>query len=183
MVGVRDFSGADIKNNIQGLCATARTLNLPSIITSSMPEGPNGPIRPEIFEALPEAQYIPRPGEVNVWDNEEFVEAIAKSGRKKIIMTGIVTDVCLMFPAISAVEAGYDVYAVVDTSGTWNKNVQEASIARMNQAGVKVTTWASVLAELMKNWRSEKAMELGGILAEHTSYNWVVQSFMAQQKA
>ncbi|OUR95828.1 hydrolase [Halobacteriovorax marinus] len=182
MVGVRDFDQASIQANIQGLCELATTMHIPSIITASMPEGPNGPVMPEIFEALPEANYVPRAGEVNAWDSEEFVKAIKATGKKKIIMAGIVTDVCLMFPAIAAVEAGFDVYAVIDASGTWNKTVQEASIHRMNQAGVKISSWASVLAEIMKDWRSEKAMELGQILAKHTSYKWVVQSFMAQQK-
>lgn len=182
MVGVRDFNQAEIQDNIQGLCELATTMDIPSIITASMPEGPNGPVMPEIFNALPEANYVPRAGEVNAFDSKEFVEAIEKTGRNKIIMAGIVTDVCLMFPAISAVEAGYDVYAIIDASGTWNKTVQEASIQRMNQAGVKIATWASVLAEIMKDWRSEKAMELGTILANHTSYKWVVQSYMAHQQ-
>lgn len=182
MVGVRDFDQAQIQDNIQGLCELATTMDIPSIITSSMPEGPNGPVMTEIFDALPNAKYIPRAGEVNAWDSNEFVEAIKATGKKKIIMAGIVTDVCLMFPAISAVAEDYDVYAVIDASGTWNKTVQDASIHRMSQAGVKVTTWASVLAEIMKDWRSEKAMELGQILANHTSYKWVVQSYMANQK-
>jgi len=181
MVGVRDFNQAEIQDNIQGLCELATTMDIPSIITASMPEGPNGPVMPEIFEALPHANYVPRAGEVNAFDSKEFVDAIESTGRKKIIMAGIVTDVCLMFPALSAVEAGYDVYAIVDASGTWNKTVQEASIQRMNQAGVKIATWASVLAEIMRDWRSDKAMELGTILANHTSYKWVVQSYMAHQ--
>lgn len=88
------------------------------------------------------------------------------------------TDVCLLFPAISAVAEGYDVYAVIDASGTWNQSVQEVSLHRMTQAGVKVSTWASVLAEIMHDWRSEKGMELGGVLGEHTSYRWVYDSFL-----
>ena len=97
-------------------------------------------------------------------------------------MAGIVTDVCLMFPAISAVAEGYDVYAVVDASGTWDKVSRDAAIHRMTQAGVKVVTWASVLAEIMDDWRSPKGQELGGVLAAHTSYGYVYQSFMASPK-
>jgi len=152
-------------------------VNLPTVVTASMPEGPNGPIMPEILEILGD-KVIERPGEINAWKNPAFKQAIEATGRKKIIMAGVVTDVCLMFPALSAVAEGYDVYAVVDASGTWNKAVAEASIARMTQAGIKVATWASVLAEVMDDWRSKKGMELGGVLGDHTSYRWVYNSFL-----
>jgi nicotinamidase-related amidase len=142
-----------------------------------MPDGPNGPIMSEITDILGHS-VIERAGEINAWKSPEFKKAIEATGRKKIIMAGIVTDVCLMFPAISAVAEGYDVYAVVDASGTWNSAVAEASIHRMTQAGVKVATWASVLADVMDDWRSEKGMELGGILGQHTSYRWVYNSFL-----
>jgi len=147
-----------------------------------MPDGPNGPIMPEIIDILGD-EVIERAGEINAWKSSEFKNAIEATGRKKIIMAGLVTDVCLMFPAISAVAEGYDVYAVVDASGSWNKAVVEASIHRMTQAGVKVATWASVLAEVMDDWRSEKGMELGGVLGQHTSYRWVYNSFLQANQA
>ena len=178
MVSRRDQDPHLTKANIRGLCKTAATVGLPSVITASMPDGPNGPIMSDITEILGN-DVINRPGEINAWDNPEFKRAIEITGRKKIIMAGVVTDVCLMFPAISAVAEGYDVYAVVDASGTWNKGVQEVSLHRMTQAGVKVCTWASVLAEIMHDWRSEKGLELGGVLGEHTSYSWVYESFLA----
>ncbi len=177
MVSCRDYDPHLLRANIRGLCTLAKTINLPSVVTASMPEGPNGPIMPDILEILGD-EVIERPGEINAWDNPEFKGAIEKTGRKKIIMAGVVTDVCLLFPAISAVAEGYDVYAVIDASGTWNQSVQEVSLHRMTQAGVKVSTWASVLAEIMHDWRSEKGMELGGVLGEHTSYRWVYDSFL-----
>ncbi|NRB39999.1 MAG: isochorismatase family protein [Pseudomonadales bacterium] len=177
LVSCRDQDPHLMSANIKGLCTLAKTVNMPTVVTASMPEGPNGPIMPEILQILGN-DVIERPGEINAWKNPEFKQAIEATGRKKIIMAGVVTDVCLMFPAISAVAEGYDVYAVVDASGTWNKAVAEASIARMTQAGVKVATWASVLAEVMDDWRSEKGMELGGVLGEHTSYRWVYNSFL-----
>ena len=180
LVSCRDQDPHLMKANIRGLSQLAKTLELPSVITASMPEGPNGPIMPDILETLGDT-VIERPGEMNAWDNADFKGAIEATGRKKIIMAGIVTDVCLMFPAISAVAEGYDVYAVVDASGTWNDTVRDAAMMRMTQAGVKVTTWAAVLAELMHDWRSEKGLELGGVLAEHTSYQWVYDSFLASQ--
>ena len=182
LVGVRDLEPNLVKTNIQGLCHTAKVLDIPAVITASVPSGPNGPVMPEILEILPDAPRIYREGEINAWDSEEFRKAIAKTGKKKIILAGLVTDVCLLFPALSAVREGYDVYAVVDASGTWNKVVQEAAMHRMSQAGVKVSTWASVLAELMNDWRSEKGMELGSTLAAHTSYQWTMASYMETQK-
>lgn len=178
LVNCRDMNFNVMKTNIIGLCHMAKVLGLPSFVTASLPEGPNGPIMPEITDILG-VDVIEREGQINAWDSPTFREAIEKTGRKKLMMAGIVTDVCVMFPAISAVAAGYDVYAVIDASGTWNKTVQEAAMLRMMQAGVKVATWASVLAEIMNDWRSPKGMELGKVLGDHLSYGWVVNSFIA----
>jgi len=177
LVSCRDQDPHLMTQNIRGLCSLAKTVGMPSIITASMPDGPNGPIMPEITDILG-SEVIERAGEINAWKSPEFKQAIEATGRKKIIMAGIVTDVCLLFPAISAVAEGYDVYAVVDASGTWNKAVTDAAMHRMTQAGVKVVTWASVLAEVMDDWRSEHGMALGGVLGEHTSYRWVYNSFL-----
>jgi nicotinamidase-related amidase len=176
LVNVRDINPATLKTNIEGLSSMAKILELPTIITASIPEGPNGPIWPGITKILGD-DIVNRKGEINAWDSPEYREAIEKTGRKKVIMAGIVTDVCLMFPAISMVAEGYDVYAVIDASGTWDKIAQEAAMHRMTQAGVKVSTWASVLAEIMNDWRSPKGQELGGVLAGHLSYGYVMDSF------
>ncbi|NOH53952.1 isochorismatase family protein [Vibrio coralliilyticus] len=180
MVGLGDEHPTVLKNNIVGLTRTAKAIGLPSVVTASLPEGPNGPVMPEITQVLGE-EVIEREGQINAWDSLAFKQAIEKTGRKKIIMAGIVTDVCLLFPALSAVEEGYDVYAVIDASGTWNKTVQEVTIQRLTQAGVKVTTWASVMAELMNDWRSEHGEALGQVLAEHTTkYGYVMNSYFAK---
>ncbi|BDD07009.1 isochorismatase family protein [Aureibacter tunicatorum] len=178
---VRDIEPDLLKTNLIALAKMAKEAGIPVVITSSMPEGPNGPFIQEILDILPEAKYIKRPGEINAWDNEEFRNAIVETGRKKIIMAGIVTDVCLMFPALSALADGFDPYAIIDASGTWNKLVQEVTVQRLAQAGVKVSTWASALAEIMHDWRSEKAYPLAGVLSEHTSYGLVYESFLATQ--
>jgi len=180
LVSCRDQDPHLMTQNIKGLCSLAKVVGLPTIVTASMPDGPNGPIMPEITDILGD-EVIQRAGEINAWKSPEFKKAVEATGRKKIIMAGIVTDVCLLFPALSAVAEGYDVYAVVDASGTWNDSVANASIHRMTQAGVKVATWASVLAEIMDDWRSEHGMELGGVLGDHTSYRWVYNSFLQAQ--
>ncbi len=180
MVAVGDEHPTVLKSNIEGLCKTAKAINLPAVITASLPEGPNGPVIPEITNILGE-DIIEREGQINAWDSKAFTDAIRTTGRKKIIMAGIVTDVCLLFPALSAVAEGYDVYAVIDASGTWNKTVQEVTLHRLTQAGVKVTTWASVLAEIMNDWRSEHGSALGEVLSAHTTkYGYVMNSHFAK---
>ncbi len=181
LASVRDIEPDLLRTNLRALVKMAKAAEIPVIITSSMPDGPNGPFLQELIDIVPDAQYIRRPGEINAWANPEFKAAIEKTGRKKILMAGIVTDVCLMFPALSAVAEGYDPYAIIDASGTWNKLVQEVTIHRLAQAGVKISTWASALAEMMQDWRTDKAYPLAAVLAEHTSYGLIYESYLATQ--
>ncbi|KAA1240367.1 isochorismatase family protein [Aquimarina sp. RZ0] len=182
LASVRDIDPLLLQNNLKALATMAKVAGIPVIITTSMADGPNGPFWQEILNIVPDATIIDRPGEINAWDNPDFKAAIDKTGRRKVIMAGIVTDVCLLFPAISAVRDGYDPYAVVDASGTWNKMVQDATMHRLSQAGAKVATWASVNAELMRDWRDEKSMELGGVLGQFTSYGWIYESYLSSVK-
>ena len=101
-----------------------------------MPDGPNGPLIPEIHQAAPHAQFVARQGQINAWDMPNFVKAIEATGRKTLIIAGTLTSVCLAFPCISAKAAGYKVYAVVDASGNWSKMATDLTIARIVQAGV-----------------------------------------------
>lgn len=180
LASCRDQPAETLRKNINGLIKMATTAGIPSVVTASMPEGPNGPVMSDITVVLGDT-VINRAGEINAWDSSEFRSAIEATGRKKIIMAGIVTDVCLLFPALSAVAEGYDVYAVVDASGTWDTVTRDAAMLRLSQAGVKVTTWASVLAEVMNDWRANHGYQLGGVLGEHTSYSLVYESYLAGQ--
>lgn len=108
---------------------------------------------------LPKAPVVHRPGKINAWDNADIVKAVERTGRKKLIMAGISTEVCAAFVALSAVQGGYDVYAVIDASGTWDKLVREVAIARMVQSGVKPITWVAVGAAtraMRSLWKNEK---------------------------
>src|SRR5512138_944770 len=120
---VQDFSPGEFKNNVLALAASAKYFKLPTILTTSFEDGPNGPLVPELKEMFPEAPYIARPGNINAWDNEDFVKAIKDTGRNQLIIAGVVTDVCVAFPTLSALEAGYDVFVVTDSSGTFNEAV------------------------------------------------------------
>lgn len=181
--GIQDQSIPEFMTAITALSKTARAYKLPTIITTSAANGPNGPVLPVISQILPDAPVVHRPGEINAFDNPEFVDAVKGTGRKKLIVAGISTEVCVAFAAIAAVEAGYDVYAVIDASGTWNKLVQEVAIARMVQAGVKPITWVAVAAELQNDWRSPTGKDLAEIMGEHLPfYGNLIGSFMATQK-
>jgi nicotinamidase-related amidase len=150
---VQDFSPGEFKNNVLALAASAKYFELPTILTTSFESGPNGPLVPELKELFPDAPYIARPGNINAWDNEEFLDAVRKSGRKQLIIAGVVTEVCVAFPALSAVEAGYDVFVVTDASGTFNEVTRHAAWARMAAAGVQLMNWFGVACELHRDWR------------------------------
>jgi nicotinamidase-related amidase len=163
---VQDFTPSDFKNNVLALGAVAKFFNLPTILTTSFEQGPNGPLVPELKELFPDAPYIARPGQINAWDNEDFVAAIKKTGRKQLIIAGVVTDVCVAFPALSAIAEGFDVFVVTDASGTFDKTVQQAAWARMNAAGVQLMNWFSVACELHRDWRND-IEGLGSLLSNH----------------
>ncbi len=169
--GVQTQSPPEFINNVRALVRIAQIYKLPSIITTSAADGPNGPIMPAVAEGLPEATIVHRPGEINAWDNKDFVAAVKKTGRKQLLIAGISTEVCLAFVSLSAREAGHDVYAVLDASGTWNKLVEGAAIARMVQAGIVPMTWVGVGAELLVDWRSATGQAHGKLMADYLPFS------------
>ncbi len=180
---VQDFSPDDFKNSVIALADIGKFFNLPTILTTSFDEGPNGPLVPELVERFPNAPFIHRPGQINAWDNEEFVQAIQNTGRKQLIIAGVVTDVCVAFPALSAIEAGYDVFVVTDASGTFNTTVQQAAWQRMSAAGVQLMNWFSVACELHRDWRNDM-QGLGNLLSNHLpNYRNLMTSFNMLQAA
>ena len=163
---VQDFSPDDFKNNVIALADVGKFFKLPTILTTSFDEGPNGPLVPELLERFPDAPFVHRPGQINAWDNDEFVAAVKATGRRQLIIAGVVTDVCVAFPTLSAIEAGYDVFVVTDASGTFNKTVQQAAWSRMEAAGAQLVNWFAVACELHRDWRND--MEgLATILSNH----------------
>ncbi|KTT66984.1 hypothetical protein NS383_03990 [Pseudomonas oryzihabitans] len=163
---VQDFTPSDFKNNVLALANSAKFFGLPTILTTSFEQGPNGPLVPELVELFPEAPYIARPGQINAWDNPDFVAAIKATGRKQLIIAGVVTDVCVAFPALAAIAEGFDVFVVTDASGTFDKTVQQAAWARMSAAGVQLMNWFSVACELHRDWRND-IEGLGALLSNH----------------
>lgn len=175
---VRDFDPDKFKNNVLALADLAKYFKLPTILTTSFENGPNGPLVPELKEAFPDAPYTARPGQINAWDNEEFVKAVKATGKKQLLIAGVVTEVCVAFPALSAIEAGFDVFVVTDASGTFSEVTRHSAWDRMSAAGVQLMTWFGVACELHRDWRND-IEGLGTLFANHipdyrnliTSYN------------
>lgn len=179
---VQDYGPDEFKNNVLALAEAAKFFKLPTILTTSFENGPNGPIMPELKELFPNAPFIPRPGQINAWDNEDFVKAVKATGRKQLIIAGVVTDVCVSFPTLSALKEGFQVFVVADASGTFNKQVADAALMRMANAGAVMTSWFAVACELQRDWR--KDMEgLAALLAGHLpAYKNLISSFKANTK-
>ncbi|MCE3264057.1 MAG: isochorismatase hydrolase [Pseudoduganella sp.] len=163
---VRDIEPDRFKNNVLALAASANYFKLPTVLTTSFENGPNGPLVPELKAMFPEAPFIARPGQINAWDNEDFVKAVKATGKKQLIIAGVVTEVCVAFPALSAIEEGYDVFVVTDASGTFNEITRDAAWRRMQDAGVQLMSWFGVACELHRDWRND-IEGLGALFSNH----------------
>src|SRR5262245_35719825 len=179
---VKDISVAELRSNTIMIAKLATLLKIPVITTASEPNGPNGPLMPEIHQFAPHAQYVGRKGEVNAWDNDDFVKAVRASGKKTLIMAGVWTSVCVMFPALDARAAGYKVYAVMDASGDPSEMASRATLARFTQAGVIPTSTNAVLAEMHRTWNRPEAGELAKLYAlVAPNYAAVIESYQKAQ--
>jgi nicotinamidase-related amidase len=179
---VQDYNPDEFRNNVLALADIAKLYQLPTILTTSFEAGPNGPIMPELKAMFPSAPFIPRPGQINAWDNEDFVKAVKQTGRKQLLIAGVVTDVCVAFPTLSALKEGYQVFVVTDASGTFNLSVRDAALMRMAHAGAVLTNWFAVACELQRDWRNN--MEgLATLLANHLpAYKNLITSYQANTK-
>jgi nicotinamidase-related amidase len=179
---VKDISVAELRSNTIMLAKLATLLKIPVITTASEPNGPNGPLMPEIHQFAPHAVYVPRKGEVNAWDNEDFVKTVRATGKKTLIMAGVWTSVCVMFPALDAKAAGFKVYAVTDASGDPSEMASRTTVARFTQAGVIPTSTNAVLSELHRTWNRPEAAELAKLYAlVAPNYAAVIESFQKAQ--
>lgn len=163
---VRDIDPDKFKNNVLALADCAKYFNLPTILTTSFELGPNGPLVPELKAMFPDSPYIARPGQINAWDNEEFVAAVRATGKKQLIVAGVVTEVCVSFPVLSALEEGYDVFVIADASGTFNEMTRDAAWSRMIATGAQMMTWFGAACELHRDWRND-VEGLGALFSNH----------------
>lgn len=179
---VRDIDPDKFKNNVLATADLAKYFGLPTILTTSFETGPNGPLVPELKEMFPDAPYIARPGNINAWDNEDFLNAVKATGKKQLIIAGVVTEVCVAFPALSAIEAGYDVFVITDASGTFNQMTRDAAWQRMQAAGVQLMTWFGAACELHRDWRND-IEGLGTLFSNHIpDYRNLITSYTTFNK-
>lgn len=181
---VRDIDQPTLRSHAIALAKVARLAKIPTFTTASVPDGPNGPLIPEIHQANPEAVYIPRTGQINAWDNPAWVEAIEKTGRKTLLIAGTLTSVCMAFPALSAVAAGYKVFCIVDASGNWSQMATDLTIARIAQAGAHPIDTYAVLAELMATWNRPDAFDFADVMVDHIvpPYRALMESYNKAQQ-
>src|SRR6266850_900137 len=163
MTGVRDYSIGELKHNVVALAKAAQALTLPTVVTTTARDSMWGPTFPELVDALPGVQIIDR-GSVNAFDDAKTAHAIEATGRRKLIFAGLSLEVCAAFPAITAISRGLDAYVAVDACGTFNDTKRQLGIARLMQAGVIVSDYATLMMEIMKdNNRPEAGAVYGAI--------------------
>ncbi len=179
---VRDIEPDKFRNNVLALADLAKYFQLPTILTTSFENGPNGPLMAELKETFPDAPYIARPGQINAWDNEEFVKAVKATGKKQLIIAGVVTEVCVAFPVLSALAEGFEVFVITDASGTFDEVTRYAAWDRMSAAGAQLMSWFGAAGELHRDWRNDVA-GLGALFAQHIpDYRNLMNSYSAMSK-
>lgn len=180
---VADMPMTTLRAHAAALAKMATLSKMPVITTASVPQGPNGPLIPEIHQNAPHATYVARRGEINAWDNPDFVAAVKATGRKTLIIAGTITSVCMAFPSISAVADGYKVFAVIDASGTYSKMAQEITLARVVQAGVVPMDTAAVASELQKTWNRDDAQQWAEVYTRiFPPYRLLIESYTKAQE-
>ncbi|MEO0373846.1 MAG: isochorismatase family protein [Cyanobacteria bacterium P01_A01_bin.17] len=163
---IKNLPLSEVEKNTLALAQIAKTLKMPVVLTSSQEDRFQGPLMEALSDMLPEAYEtrVKRAGIVNAWDDPNFVQAVKGTGRKNLIMAGITTDVCLIFPAISAVQEGYGVQAVMDASGSPFHLSERLAHQRMHDAGVVLTATITLIAELVQDWSRPEGVELQKML-------------------
>ena len=178
---VKDIPVAELRNNAVVLARTATLAKVPVITTASVPERAERAADAGARRRRPRDLRRPQ-GEISAWENPDFVKAVQGTGRKTLIMAGVWTSVCVVFPALQAKAAGYDVYAVIDASGDVSPMASQVTIARLVQAGIIPTTTNAVLSELQRTWNRPDAAayaELYGAVSPN--YRAVMESYQKAQ--
>jgi nicotinamidase-related amidase len=150
MTGVRDYSTGELKHNVVGLAKAAKALKLPIVVVTTARDSMWGPTFPELVAALPGIPIIDR-SSVNAFDDPKVAEAILATGRKKLIFAGISLEVCAAFPAMTAIGKGLDAYVAVDACGTFSETKRQCGLLRMQQAGVILSDYATLIVEILKD--------------------------------
>ena len=166
--GVQSIDRATLLNNTVGLAKAAKVFDVPMVLTSVASKTFSGPIWPEIQAVYPDQEPIDRTT-MNSWEDPRYVEAIKATGKKKIVMAALWTEVCLTFPTLDAIEEGFEVYIVTDASGGTSDDAHNQASARMVQAGAIPVTWQQVMLEWQRDWaRGETYVAVNNVIKEHS---------------
>jgi nicotinamidase-related amidase len=165
VLGVNTIETGALQNNVAGLAKTADAYDIP-VVLSTIGREHNGPLFEEIRDVFPDEEVIDRTT-LNSWENETYVEAVEATDRDRLVMAGLWTEVCVCFAALSALEAGYDVYVVADACGGRTTADHEHALERMVNAGATPVTWAQVLYEIQRDWAADGAREAHQISIDH----------------
>lgn len=163
---IKNIDVAHVKRMTLALAKVAKIFGMPVVLTSSMENAPQGPLMPELQGILPDEykNRVQRAGIVNAWNDPAFKKAVEATGRKNLIMAGVTTDVCLIFPAIDAANEGFNVQAVLDASGSPFELSEEMSRKRMENAGVVLTATNTAIAELTQDWSTPEGQKIVQLL-------------------
>jgi nicotinamidase-related amidase len=176
-----------IVNNVAGLAKTAKAFQVPTILTTVLEER-GGLLINDVQSVFPDQKPINRTF-INAWEDKRVVEAVKKTGRKKLIIASLWTEMCLAMPAIQAQGEGYDVYAVTDASGGVSVEAHDMAIRRMAQAGVTPITWLALFGEWQRDWaRTETLGAVAEVLVQHggasgIAFAWEMQLLGTKAKA
>ncbi|VVT24909.1 isochorismatase family protein [Rhizobium sp. EC-SD404] len=164
----RNIDHAHLLANARALARTAAETGMPLVLTTSQEDRFQGPLFDDLQQIAPDAHAarVERPGVVDAWTYAPFKDAVVATGRKRLIMAGLTNDVCTVYPAISAIEDGYEVQVVVDAGGSPTQEADDIAVARMRQAGVTITSTNQVMAELATDWASPTGQAIQGIMYE-----------------
>ena len=167
--GVQSIDRQVLKNNVVGLAKAAKVFNIPTIITTVETQGFSGYTYPELLDVFPNAKLLERTS-MNSWDDKKVRDALKANGQKKVVVSGLWTEVCnTTFALCAMLEGGYEIYMVADASGATSKEAQDFAMERMVQAGVVPVTWQQVLLEWQRDWaRKETYDAVMGIVREHS---------------
>ena len=163
----RSIDVQEMRNNVTGLAKSARAFKVPVILTTVAEKSFSGPVFPELQAALPGQKAIDRTT-MNTWEDQRVVDEVKKSGRRKVVIAALWTEVCLVEPALSAIDEGYEVYIVTDASGGVTKEAHDMAVQRMVQAGAQPITWMQYLLELQRDWaRGETYQAVVDVAVQH----------------
>ncbi|MDP2698546.1 hydrolase [Thalassospira sp.] len=167
--GVQSIDRQVLKNNTVGLAKAARIFNIPTTITTVETESFSGHTYPELLAVFPEAPLLERTS-MNSWDDQKVRDALAANGRKKVIVSGLWTEVCNnSFAFCAMLEGGYEIYMVADASGGTSVDAHKYAMDRMVQAGVVPVTWQQVLLEWQRDWaHRETYNDVMALVKEHS---------------